>query len=204
MAGLTQPRCQLRGFTLVELLISIVLFSILSIGSYQVLNSVISSHRKLNAHNEKFEGLRRAVNMLARDLQQAQPRAIVDTYGEQESALLLESATPSRLMLSSAGWANPLVAARGTVGRIEFFVEDEVLIKRRWMVLDALEQESFFDMPLAKGVTEFQIRALDPTKRWINYWPVDGMASTELPRALEIELVIDELGSIKRVLELLP
>ena len=197
-------RIHLNGFTLVELLIAIVLFSIVSIGSYQVLSSVISSHRKLSTHNEKFEGLRRAVNMLTRDLQQVQPRAVINAYGDQENALILESSDLSRLVLSSGGWDNPLMAARGTVGRIEFFVEDEVLIKRLWLVLDALDQESHFDMPLVKGVSEFQIRALNPEQRWLSFWPMEDMPATELPRALEVELVVAELGTIKRVLELLP
>ena len=192
------------GFTLVELLIAIVLFSILSVGSYQVLNSVISSHRKLSSHNEKFEGLRRAVNMLTRDLQQVQPRTVINAYGDQENALILESADPSRLVLSSGGWDNPLMAARGTVARIDFFVEDEVLIKRLWLVLDALDQESHFDMPLLKGVSEFQIRALDSDQRWVSFWPMEGLPATELPRALEVKLVVAELGTITRVLELLP
>lgn len=198
------PHGKVAGFTLVELLIAIVLFSIVSIGSYQVLDSVISSHRKLSGHNEKFEGLRRAVNLLARDLQQVQPRTVVNAYGDAENALILESDDPSRLVLSSGGWANPLMAARGTVSRIEFLIEDEVLIKRRWLVLDALDQESYFDMPLVKGVLEFQIRALDPDQRWLNYWPAEGMPATELPRALEVELVVAELGSVKRLLELVP
>ncbi|MDF1642725.1 MAG: type II secretion system minor pseudopilin GspJ [Pseudomonadales bacterium] len=197
-------RIQLNGFTLVELLIAIVLFSIVSIGSYQVLSSVISSHRKLSSHNEKFEGLRRAANMLTRDLQQVQPRTVTNAYGDQENALILESSDLSRLVLSSGGWDNPLMAARGTVGRIEFFVEDEVLIKRLWLVLDALDQESHFDMPLVKGVSEFQIRALNPEQRWLSFWPMEDMPATELPRALEVELVVAELGTIKRVLELLP
>ena len=191
------------GFTLVELLIAIVLFSILSVGSYQVLNSVISSHRNLSSHNEKFDALRRTVNMLTRDLQQARSRTIINSYGEQEAALVLESSDQSRLVLSTAGWANPLASPRGTVSRVEFFVEDEVLIKRRWLVLDAVDEDSYFDMPLLKGVLEFQIQALDSDRRWISYWPTTDMPATELPQALEIELSIAELGSVKRVLELI-
>ncbi|MBV1915802.1 MAG: type II secretion system minor pseudopilin GspJ [Pseudomonadales bacterium] len=191
------------GFTLVELMIAIVLFSILSVGSYQVLNSVINSHRKLSSHNEKFDALRRSINMLTRDLQQARSRTIINTYGEQEGALILESSDPARLVLSTAGWANPLASPRGTVSRVEFFVEDEVLIKRRWLVLDAVDEDSFYDMPLVKGVLEFQIRALDSEQRWISYWPTTDMPLTELPQALEIELRVAELGSVKRVLELI-
>ena len=195
-------RCA-QGFTLVELLIAIVLFSILSVGSYQVLNSVINSHRKLSSHNERFDALRRTINMLTRDLQQARSRPVINTYGEPEGALILESSDQSRLVLSTAGWANPLAAPRGTVGRVEFFIEDEVLIKRRWLVLDAVDEGSYFDMPLLKGVSEFQIRALDAERRWISYWPTTDMPVTELPKALEVELVIAELGSVKRVLELI-
>ena len=193
-----------QGFTLVELLIAIVLFSILSLGSYQVLNSVINSHRKLSSHNEKFDALRRTINMLTRDLQQARSRTVSNSYGDQEGALILESSDQSRLVLSTAGWANPLLAPRGTVSRVEFFVDDDVLIKRRWLVLDVVDEDSYFDMPLLKNVSEFQIRALDPESRWISYWPTNDMPATQLPQALEIELVIAELGRIKRVLELNP
>ena len=193
-----------QGFTLVELLIAIVLFSILSLGSYQVLNSVINSHRKLSSHNEKFDALRRTINMLTRDLQQARSRTVSNSYGDQEGALILESSDQSRLVLSTAGWANPLLAPRGTVSRVEFFVDDDVLIKRRWLVLDVVDEDSYFDMPLLKNVSEFQIRALDPESRWISYWPTNDMPATQLPQALEIELIIAELGRIKRVLELNP
>ncbi|MBL4583678.1 MAG: type II secretion system minor pseudopilin GspJ [Pseudomonadales bacterium] len=203
MQRLTRTR-KPGGFTLVELLIAMVLFSILSVGSYQVLDSVINSHRKLSNHNQRFEGLRRAVNMLARDLQQAQSRTITNAYGTTDAALIIESSDQSRMVLSSGGWANPLAAPRGTLSRIEFFVEDQVLVKRRWLVLDPADQETYFDMPLVKGVSEFQIRALDPEKRWISYWPTDGMPLTQLPRVVEVELEIAELGIIKRTLELLP
>jgi len=192
------------GFTLVELLIAIVLFSILSVGSYQVLDSVISSHRKLSSHNEKFEGLRRSINMLVRDLQQVQARTVINSYGDEEAALILESSDQSRLVFSSGGWANPLVAARGTVSRIEFFVEDDVLIKRRWLVLDALDEETHFDIQLIKNISQFEIRALDPDDRWISYWPKQGMPMTELPRVLEVELKIPGMGTVKRLLELMP
>ena len=83
-------------------------------------------------------------------------------------------------------------------------VEDDVLIKRRWLVLDALDQETYFDIQLIKNISGFEIRALDSDDRWISYWPKQGMPITELPRVLEVELKIPGMGTVKRLLELMP
>ena len=67
------PNTALRGFTLIELMISIVLMSIVLLAAYACLNAGLASQKTIDPRTDIFQSARVAMNLIAADLRCACP-----------------------------------------------------------------------------------------------------------------------------------
>ena len=75
-ANKTIVKCRARGFTLIELLVAMAIFTIISLTSFTILDTVLSSDEKLQAHNERLNELNSAFLLIERDFLQLSRRTI--------------------------------------------------------------------------------------------------------------------------------
>ena len=69
-----------RGFTLLELLVAVAIFSLLGVGSYRLLASTISTRDTARSHDLALMQLQRTFTVMNRDLAQATARPIRDQH----------------------------------------------------------------------------------------------------------------------------
>ena len=81
-----------------------------------------------------------------------------------------------------------------------YLVEDEVLIRRHWLILDQDYDTEAKDSEMLHGVSEFKLRFYDQeNKAWVDSWPTDKLLVKSLPRMVEMILMTKNFGEIKRV-----
>ncbi|UTN85347.1 type II secretion system minor pseudopilin GspJ [Pseudomonas aeruginosa] len=93
-----------RGFTLLEVLIAMALFSLLGLACYQLLERVIHSERRIDQHDRQLRQLQRALGIFERDLAQAIGQPLSDDPSRRQALI----GRADGLRLVCGGWSNPL------------------------------------------------------------------------------------------------
>ncbi len=198
-----------RGFTLLELLVALAVFAILATAAYGGLRTVLFTRVAVETQSQRLAAVQLAFHRLGQDIEQAAPRRIRDEYGEPQAALLGDELADERLILTRAGWANPLGQPRASLQRVAYRLRDGQLWRLHWPVLDRGGLIEPRETPVLDQVRELRIRFLDRNESWRNDWPPPAAGESiprdldALPRAVEISVTLEDWGEITRLL-LLP
>lgn len=186
-----------KGFTLLEVLVAISIFAIIGLSANKMLRTIIDTQTRVKADNEAFVGLSRALAMIERDVSQAVVRGVRDEYGEPLSPLMMGENLYA-LEFTRAGWNNPARHPRSELQRVAYQVEDEILYRHFWLVLDRAEDSEPQTQLLLRDVQGFSVNALDLEGETDEIWPpLDD--KTIFPPAIEVILETSSIGEIRRV-----
>jgi general secretion pathway protein J len=110
------------------------------------------------------------------------------------------------LEFSRGGWSNPTQFPRGTVLRVAYDIEDDVLVRFYWPVTDRTIATPPGRNEILSGVLEMQVVYIDANGEEWPDWPplVNGQQTagpTERPRAVRFTLDIEGLGEVWRLVE---
>ena len=105
------PRRQQSGFTLLEILIAMAIFTLIGLASTNLLTTVIDSNEISNQRFDKLQALQRAMMLIERDVLQAVARP-VRINGESTEQVIqggedVNESDADGLALVHAGWHNP-------------------------------------------------------------------------------------------------
>ncbi|MFO7604550.1 MAG: type II secretion system minor pseudopilin GspJ [Gammaproteobacteria bacterium] len=187
-----------RGFTLVELLVAMAIFSIMSLMAYQGMQAVFASREQTDAESRRLQTVQMAFLMLQRDLMFISPREIRDEYGDVQAAFQLDENSLYPLELSRDGYRNPARLPRSSLQRVAYAMVDNTLYRIRWPVLDRAPDTQSLRRTLLEDVEDFSIRALDDDGEWHPVWPVAN-GGRPLPRAVEVSLTLKDWGQLTRL-----
>jgi general secretion pathway protein J len=197
------------GFTLLELLVAMAIFSFLSTAMYTGIRQIVLNREVLLEQMDALTHLQRAVRYLNNDFSQLHPRDVRDELGRDRVAAL--SSDPSQdfaLQLSRDGWRNPALAARGTLQRVQYRLEEETLIREYWPAMDNVLGAESRELELLTDVEQFEIAYLDGALEWVPDWPpasleepIPGAPGPGLPKAIRYRLTLTSLGEIERLVE---
>jgi len=194
-----------RGFTLVELLVAIVIFSVLAAIAYGGLHSVLNSERNVEQAAERLRAIQQTMLFLGRDLAQISGRGIRDEYGVQQPPLLSQNRALEVMEFTRGGWSNPAGQMRSTLQRVGYAVEEQQLIRYSWTVLDRAPDTKPQRLPLLDDVVSMKVRFMDASRAWQVQWPLPSAAQAapaSLPLAVEVTLELKDLGVLRRLFEI--
>ncbi|MEK7991799.1 MAG: type II secretion system minor pseudopilin GspJ [Thiotrichaceae bacterium] len=196
------PQAQ-YGFTLLELLVALAIFSIIAIMAYAGLNAVLKAHEQTTQHANKLAKLQMAIHFISRDLQQFVNRPVRNEFGELEPAL---QGQLNQLAFTHAGWRNPTQQKRSQLRRVNYFIEDEQLWYQYWSVLDRAQDSQPYQVKLLDNIEQMQVSFLDESDKWQTTWTISAQEATQdkrfkstPPRAVEVILDMQRWGAIRRL-----
>jgi general secretion pathway protein J len=179
-----------QGFTLLEIVIALAIFSVMSMMAYAGLAAILDARASTVPRAQQLAQLQTTLYLLNEDLSQVIKRPIRDQLGSSEPAfsigrgneiLVFTRTVPSWLANSSE--TNLL--------RVSYSLEKEALYRRVWTIPDRTQQTEYRRRKLlvTQGVTIKGFSA--KTKTW-------GEVVGEIPQALDISFKLDGLGSVHR------
>ena len=190
-------RC--RGFTLLELLIAVAIFALIGAMAYSGLQQVLNQQARTREASQRLSDLQKAYRIMQRDLEQLVERKIRNEFGDTVEALVGGSGFDG-VAFSRAGRANPAGFVRSNLQRVAYVPDQETLLRRTWRVLDRAQDTQPDEQVLVEGLRRFSMRFLNDGNEWQDRWPPQaqggGIASAGLPRAVEVQLELDDLGTI--------
>jgi general secretion pathway protein J len=187
-----------RGFSLIELLVALAIFSVMAALAYGGLNSIARTRGELAKQQDAFRDLARAVAVLDRDLREAVTRQV---YGNSGQLLPAFTGSANALEFTRLGFANPQAEARANLERVLYELDAQALKRGNYAVLDRAPGSVPTITSLRADVTDFRLRYLDSQNRWLDAWPPPQTTDlTLLPRAVEWHLQTHDYGEIVRVI----
>lgn len=215
-------RVNLSGLTLIELIVSVAIFSVISLGTFTMFQTVLSVKDRTDLQSADLKGLQRGMSIVSSDIEQIIQRRTRDQFGTQQWPV---SATNRGVIeFTKIGWAiSPFSKVqRSSLQRVRYHLEDGALVRTHWNVLDQADDSPAYSLALIEGVVELSFRylRLDRTsgnQEWSEIWPHDGavlssLSTTsssssasqsyvpdELPIIVEMNMDTERFGKIKRL-----
>ena len=184
------------GFTLVELMVALFIFALISAAGVAMLSYSVGAQASAGKRLDEVTALRRVSAILTADLAQAAPRISRDGAGAPQVAFEGGTGAPGELALAFVrrGWRNDRAAPRSSLQKIEYRLVDGRLERQAWDMVDGGE-------PRRASVVLTGVRALKLRYRtdaeWRDRW--DTARPGLLPRAVEAIIDIEGLGPVRQV-----
>lgn len=166
-------RCSRRskGFTLVEVLVSLMIFGIVSAMAFTGLTSIMKTRKATEDKMYQLQTIQRTFLYFSRDFEQAVNRTVRDEIGKSIPAFKSEKVSDFAVTVTRAGWRNPAKQKRSTLQRVAYRISEESLLRAYWPALDISEDTKQFEAVLLKGVSNFKLSFLDNKLERHDEWP---------------------------------
>lgn len=200
MLAAINVKARKNGFTLLEVLIAMAIFSLIGLASFTLFNTVFISDERSNAHQQRLNQLQRAFLLMERDFLQISRRTVRVNAEQPLSGYLHAGGSDDfsgdhveSLGFVRAGWQNPgLLLPRSELQSVVYRVEQGKLQRLHYNFVDV----SLADEPKVRDLLvdveniafEFYYQ-----QKWQTKPP-----SQDLPQAIAIELTLAEVGVIRR------
>jgi general secretion pathway protein J len=182
------------GVTLLELLVVIAVFAIMSATAYSSLQSSLKAEENFDRAMKELETVQMSLAIFQRDIMQLSPRTIRDALGDSESAVVLFDG--QELSFTRGGNFSSLKLEQTELTRVAWSLRDEQLVRSYWQRLDSTQGDQPLSAPVLSNVSNLQIRVLDQNGIWRLDWPVAASGSI---RAVELTLELEDWGEIRRL-----
>lgn len=189
-----------HGLTLIELLVAILLFALMSLMAYRGVDAMARADERVVGVTERWEAITLFFERFAADAAQPSGRLVRDSAGN----------------VLPQWWGRPLAEPANADAQLEFTRksapgQDDVRLAYRlrantiellvWPVLDRGPVAQPEVYPLLENVSGMRLRYLDSQGRWQDTWPIGGLEEP-LPRAVSIELALFDQPPVHRVFAL--
>jgi general secretion pathway protein J len=191
MTAATARRRPQPGFTLVELLVALLIFGLLSAAGAGLLRFGVDARQRTGERLDRLASIVRTRALLTADLAQAAPRVWRDNGGASQPAFASDG---TRLALVRRGWSNDAGAARASLQRVEYRLAADRLERSAAPMLDGSE----WGPPalLIGGVGTMRLRFF-ADGAWRDRW--DPLAANALPEAVELTLGASGVPEIRQL-----
>lgn len=184
-----------NGFTLVELLVAIAIFAVLSALGWRVFDYLIKVKDRNAVHEENLGQLQSAFLQIQRDALQVVP-ITANVAGEIQPALILND---QNLIFSKAGVTDPLKQGLSPFERIEYQYneQDKKIYRLKYPNLNVSQSAQPLSSVLLSDVEQYQIQILNPNE--LMQWPEgalgagDNQAAQLLPKGFKIKFTLREV-----------
>ena len=182
-----------KGFTLVELMVAIAIFAVLSALGWKVFDYIVKTKDQNVIHEQRLGQLQQTYQQILRDTVQAVPLT-ANINGDIQPALVLQN---GRFNFSKTGVTDPLEEGISPDERIEYQyrADEQKLYRLKYRNLNQAGQDQPESSVLLSEVEQFQIIVLNPNE--LTQWP-DASADLNqlehkqrLPKGIKINLTVN-------------
>lgn len=182
-----------KGFTLVELMVAIAIFAVLSALGWKVFDYIVKTKDQNVIHEQRLGQLQQTYQQILRDTVQAVPLT-ANINGDIQPALVLQN---GRFNFSKTGVTDPLEEVISPDERIEYQyrADEQKLYRLKYRNLNQAGQDQPESSVLLSEVEQFQIIVLNPNE--LTQWP-DASADLNqlehkqrLPKGIKINLTVN-------------
>jgi general secretion pathway protein J len=195
---ITNKKRVLQGFTLLELLIAMAIFSVVSLAGFTMFDTVLRGDENSKVHSERQNELQRAFLLIERDFLQITKRTMrIDGDSPTDNFLLSSTgnflADEQAIAFVRSGWTNPgLLLPRSDMQSVAYRLVDNTVERLHYNFVDAVVGQDPKVRQLITLVDSLEFEFYDG-KKWVKQW-----SGNTLPLAIAIEINTTDTGLIRR------
>jgi len=194
------------GFTLFELLVAVSIFGVVSYMATTGLMQVMNAREHTGNVEKRLADIQKTFLHLERDLQHIVKRPIRNGYGTVEGELVGDELADYRLIVTRGGRHIPNRIAKSNLQRVGYLLEDEVLYRISWPVLDQAQDTEPRKTRVLNEVENVEVRFLKQDGEWENSWDSAGGSNQQpgaaplgIPKAVAVKITLKDYGEINRM-----
>lgn len=193
-----------RGFTLLEVLVAVAVFAVLSSLAYAGLTHMLEGRDRIEAERERWRTIALAFAQLEDDLALVRARGVRDVDGSALPAFRGQPVDPRplgepSLEFTRAGVFISGAGATSGLQRVAYRLKDGVLMRLTWPTLDRPPGIQAREIALLPNVENLTFRWHAPNGGWSERWPI-GDDKNAVPDAVELAFDVTGIGRMTRVL----
>lgn len=205
----SNPRTGQQGFTLVEMVIAMMIFSIIAVSGIVIMRLSINSNEQLQRSSQTAADFQVARSLIKADLAQVARRRVRDEFGNilpgpvyGGELTTLGNAIErdgERLLFAIVSNANLNPGnryPRSRLAYVEYLVIEDSLVRRSWAYPDRQRGTPATERVLFSGLSDVDIHFLNGPL-WNDQFVSSG--SVPLPAALEISFVHPVFGPVRQL-----
>lgn len=200
---MSRARTSQAGFTLVEVLVALFIFSILSAATLAVLTSTLTSKAQMAEKNTLLKQRASLRILLKSDFANTIAAPKADEYGQPEQAVFSggNAGSNSLLRLARTGWDNPGgIERRSNLQAVDYALEKGVLIRRVRARYNAVSNTEIYEQPLLTGVDQAKLTFFDG-EQWLENWVTGAppLGVEVLPKLASLELIFENGETLRQI-----
>ena len=178
-----------RGFTIIEVLISLVILSIITLITSNILKSSLDTQYQTSSHLNKIKDINLSSSKIRRDLRQIVNITSRDFYGNNMSGSFVANQGTNSIIFNSniRSVANDV----SPIKRIEYIFEDRQIKRRQYFSSNPYDQNQYIESSILTNIDELNFNFLSLDK-WHSSWPINETSSKKIPRLIKIEFILDK------------
>ena len=192
-----------RAFTLVELLVALAIFALISAFAYRGLAVLMDSRAHLERDSRKWRDLALFVGRFERDVQATLDRPAVGPSGTPQapisSLLDVGGATNTTGLAVTRSGASLYANALAGPQRVGYRLAEGRVERLAWTAVDAAPRASVAATPVLEDVRALSFRFLDRSLEWRRDWALPATQGTPLAVEMTVEMAGGE--KIVRIVE---
>ncbi|MCX8514562.1 MAG: type secretion system protein GspJ [Pseudomonadota bacterium] len=191
------------GFTLLELLVAIFIFAIISTMAYRTIAALVITKQVVTDSQQKWGDIGNAVNKMAVIWDRAIPLAVRDENGNLIPAVLgknkLSGNFDSQVEFTIAGFIGDPQYGSSAPKRVGFRYLDGNLYFVIWPYMNRVLGNTPVVTLILSNIQTFQVLFYYPDKQWRDTWPLDNSNFSNLPTGFKMNIKLNSGEEINRV-----
>lgn len=185
-----------RGFTLVEMLVSLMVFGLLCAAGVAVMAHTVDNQGQVGARMDRLGEFQRTRGVIRQDLAQAAVRRVRHADGSAlRSAFSGAPLAGDGVLLefTRRGWDNPEAQPRASLQRVRYRLAGGALVRESHAAVDGTPVAK--TQTLLSGVASANVSYFH-RGQWLPGWPG---ARDALPEAVRIDLEMKDYGAVQQL-----
>ena len=177
-----------KGFTLIEVLVSLVILSMIAIISSNILQSSLDTERTVTQRLHSARSLNFSSIIIKRDIRQIINVPLRDYYGNSMQATMVGSNTDKKISFNSK--IKSISNDVSPIKRIEYTFQDKTFIRKQFFSSNPYDIDEYFDSQLINNVSSMDIQFMHE-RQWYSKWPINQITQRKIPTLIKFQFKKD-------------
>ena len=173
-----------KGFTLIEILISLVILSMIAVISSNILQSSLELERNSTSRLADVRNLNFSSVIIRRDIRQIVNTNLRDSFGDSIEGSFSGNNITKRIFFNTK--VNSISTEVSPIKRVEYVLIDDKFIRKQYFSSNPYNLDEYISSNLIEEVSELEILFLSE-KQWYSSWPIDQNTTNKIPKLIKLE-----------------
>ena len=177
-----------KGFTIIEVLVTLIILSMIAIITSNILQSSLESEKISSQRLNSIKELNLASSILRRDIRQIANVSIKDFYGNKINGTFISELGSENLMFTTKvkSFSNEVSPLK----RVQYVIENKNFIRKQYYSSNPYNQDEYTKSIIINDIDNLKLSFLNENK-WHQSWPVSSITSKKIPTLIKIEFILD-------------